>query len=79
MSKLYILLITLSLLKWSYIRWICAYHHAMYELDSQAWSGLLDTTLCDNVCQWLTIVRLISPGILAPVLCSKWQSLQGRI
>ena len=30
-----------------------AYNHLSCELDSSSWWGVLDTTLCDKVCQWL--------------------------
>jgi hypothetical protein len=29
------------------------YHHKIYEFESCWWWGVLDTTLCDKVCQWL--------------------------
>ena len=30
---------------------ISAYHHCSYEFEPHSWRGVLDTTLCDNVCQ----------------------------
>ena len=36
---------------------ISCYHH-----ENRSWRGVLDTTLCDNVCKWLTIGRWFSPG-----------------
>jgi hypothetical protein len=30
---------------------ISAYHHKNYEFESRSWWGVLDTTLCDKVCQ----------------------------
>ena len=38
--------------------------HAIWccELEPRSWRGLLDTTLCDTVCQWLVIGRWFSPG-----------------
>ena len=30
--------------------------------ESCSWRGVLDTTLCDKVCQWLPTGRWISPG-----------------
>jgi hypothetical protein len=33
---------------------ISAHHHWSCELESRSWRGVLDTTLCDRVCQWLT-------------------------
>ena len=43
---------------WSYGSWIYNYlcnhhHHKSCEFDSCSWRGVLDTTLCDKVCQWL--------------------------
>jgi hypothetical protein len=32
---------------------ISAHHHQSRELKSCWWRGVLDTTLCDKVCQWL--------------------------
>jgi hypothetical protein len=32
---------------------IIAYHHYGCEYESLSWRGVLDTTLCDKVCQWL--------------------------
>ena len=32
---------------------ISAYHHWSCESESHSWWGVLDTTLCDKVCQWL--------------------------
>ena len=30
---------------------ISAYHHLSCEFESRSWRGVLDTTLCDKVCQ----------------------------
>ena len=30
-----------------------AYHHQICEFESHSWRGVLYTTLCDKVCQWL--------------------------
>jgi hypothetical protein len=32
---------------------INAYHHLSCEFEPWSWQGILDTTLCDKVCQWL--------------------------
>ena len=32
---------------------ISAYHHSSCEFEPRSWWGVLDTTLCDKVCQWL--------------------------
>jgi hypothetical protein len=34
------------------------------EFESQSWRGVLDTTLCDNVCQWFAAGRWFYPGTL---------------
>jgi hypothetical protein len=39
------------------------------EFESCSWWGVLDTTLCDKVCQWLVTGRWFSPGTLAS--CNK--------
>jgi hypothetical protein len=41
---------------------INAYHHKCYEFDSRSWRGVLDTTLCDKVCQLVAADRWLSPG-----------------
>ena len=33
------------------------------EFQSHSWQGVLDTTLCDKVCQWLTADQWFSQGI----------------
>jgi hypothetical protein len=38
---------------------ISAYH---CEFEPRSWRGVLDTTLCDKVCQWLTIDQSFSLG-----------------
>jgi hypothetical protein len=40
---------------------ISAYHHKSCEFESRSWRGVLDTTLCGKVCQWLATGRWISP------------------
>ena len=32
-----------------------AYHHYKCEFEPRSWRGVLDTTLCDKVCQWFTV------------------------
>ena len=32
---------------------IVAYHHLSCEVKLHSWRGVLDTTVCDKVCQWL--------------------------
>jgi len=41
---------------------ISAYHHSNCEFKSCWWRGVLDTTLCDKVCQWLATDRWFSLG-----------------
>ena len=41
---------------------ISAHHHQSCEFKSRSWRGILDTTLCDKLCQWLTAGRWFSPG-----------------
>jgi hypothetical protein len=33
---------------------ISAYHHLSCEFEPCSWRGVLDTTLCDKVCQWFS-------------------------
>ena len=41
---------------------INTYHHYSCEFEPHSWRGVLDTTLCDNVCQWLATDWWFSPG-----------------
>ena len=41
---------------------ISSYHHSSCESEPRSWRGVLDTTLCDKVCQWLATGRWFSPG-----------------
>ena len=41
---------------------ISAYHHYRCEFQSCSMRGVLDTTLSDKVCQWLTAGQWFSPG-----------------
>ena len=40
---------------------ISAFHHKRCEFESHSWQGVLDTTLCDKVCQRL-VTGQFSPG-----------------
>ena len=40
---------------------ISVYHHYSCELESRSWRGVLHTTLCDKVCQWLATCWWFSP------------------
>jgi hypothetical protein len=42
---------------------ISTYHHLCCECESCSLRGVLDKTLCDQVCQWLETGRWFSPGI----------------
>jgi hypothetical protein len=39
-----------------------ANHHYRCEFESRWWWGVLDTTLCDTICQWLATGRWFFPG-----------------
>ena len=41
---------------------IIAYHHGIYEFKPHSWQDVLDTTLCDKVCQRLAKGQWFSPG-----------------
>jgi len=41
---------------------ISAYHHQSCEFKPHSWWGVLETTICDKVCQWLAICQWFSPG-----------------
>ena len=43
---------------------INANHYYSCEFESCLWQGVLDTTLCDQVCQWLAVGRWSSPDTL---------------
>jgi hypothetical protein len=43
---------------------ISAYHHYSCEFEPCSWRGVLDTTLCDKVCQWLASGQWFSPDTL---------------
>ena len=43
---------------------ISAYHHYSCDFEPHFWRCVLDTTLWDNVCQWLVTGRWFSPGTL---------------
>jgi len=45
---------------------ISAYHHLSCDFESRSWRGLLDTALCDKVCQWLPTGWWFSSG--TPIL-----------
>jgi hypothetical protein len=41
---------------------ISAYHHWSRMFEPRSWWGMLDTTLCDKVCQWLVTGWSVSQG-----------------
>jgi hypothetical protein len=41
---------------------ISAYHYKSCEFESHSWQGVLDTTLCDKVCQRLVTGQWFSLG-----------------
>jgi len=41
---------------------ISAYHHSSCEFESGSCRGVLDTTLCDKVCQWILAGQWFSQG-----------------
>jgi hypothetical protein len=43
---------------------ISAYHHWSCECESHSWWGVLDTILCDKVCQWHTAGLWFSLGTM---------------
>jgi hypothetical protein len=55
---------------WSYGGWIYNYLCNQYLSPQRLWvriplrQGVIDTTLCDKVCQWLAAGRWSSPGTL---------------
>jgi hypothetical protein len=40
---------------------ISDYHHLNHEYEFRSWRGVLDTTLCNEICQWLATLRCFSP------------------
>jgi len=43
---------------------ISAYHHWSCEFEPRSWRDVLDTKLCDKICQWFAMGRWFSPGTL---------------
>jgi hypothetical protein len=46
---------------YNYLYEIGAYQHWSCEFESCSWRDVLDTTLCDKVCQWLVAGQWLSP------------------
>jgi hypothetical protein len=36
---------------------ISVYHHKRFQFEPHSWRGVLDTTLCDKICQWFATRR----------------------
>ena len=53
---------------------ISAYQHWSCEFESHSWRGVLDTTLCDKVCQWLATGRWFSLGTPVSSTKKNWPS-----
>jgi hypothetical protein len=53
---------------------IVAYHHSSCEFEPHSWRGVLDTTLCDKVCQWLATGLWISLGFPIALSCT-WEGM----
>jgi hypothetical protein len=51
---------------------ISAYHHESCELESHSWWGVLYTTICDKVCQWLATGRWFSSGTTVSSTNKNW-------
>jgi hypothetical protein len=47
---------------------ISAYHHWRCEFESCSWQGVLDTTVCDQVCQLLTTGQWFFPSTLVSAM-----------
>ena len=43
-----------------YSSWISSYYYQNCEFEFRSWRGVLDTILCDKVCQWLATGRWFS-------------------
>ena len=42
--------------------YFCIYIYS--EFESRSWGNVLDTTVCNKVCEWLATGRWFSPGFL---------------
>jgi hypothetical protein len=62
--------VALNTIKQAYCSWIYNYLGKQVPITTNLWDriplrrGVLDTTLCDKVCQWLATGRSFSPGTL---------------
>jgi len=46
---------------------ISAYRHWSCDFYARSWRGVLNTTLCDKVCQWLATGRWFFPDTPPPI------------
>ena len=60
--KLWFFLFSVFFFKFTNLQLECILHYLSCEFESRLWRGVLDTTLCDQVCQWLATGRWFSPG-----------------
>ena len=51
---------------------ISAYHDSICEFEPLSWRGVIDTTLCDKVCQWVAAGRCYSPGTPISFIKKNW-------
>jgi hypothetical protein len=51
---------------------ISAYYHKSWESESNSWQVVLDTTLCDKVCQWFATGLWFSPGTPVSASIINW-------
>jgi hypothetical protein len=56
-----------------------AYHHYLWQFKSCSWLDVLDTTLCDKVCQWLATVLWFPPPIITDCLRYSWNIVESGI
>ena len=62
LSKLYHLILTCSI--YNMLLSISKYSNIIKLLSISSWRGLIETTACDKVCQWLEVCRWFSSGTL---------------
>jgi len=44
-----------------YTYYACTFYRRHFNMKHCSWQGVLDTTLCDKICQWLPTDRWFSP------------------
>ena len=57
---------------------ISAYHHSS-EFESHSWRSVLDTIICDKVCQWPATSRWCSPGTPPLKLTANWNIVESGV